>query len=234
MTVARSVAEVLDEHVALEVECIDRMYMNLYIPLLQGERGIAHYFRKQLGHRFASTALMEPMTRRFVASIERFAEHEHVDLFTFPKGQRKEHIAQAYLRDFEPDEGVLFIGKAQELTRTPSTRRRHNPQTGTSYADLYMTKRMVNHYYFYCVDDDFGPFFLKFCSYFPYNGRLCINGHEYVKRQLAKRGIAYEALDNGIARCDDPDALQVICDSLDAKKIERLAHKWFAPLCQEV
>jgi hypothetical protein len=50
---------------------------------------------------------------------------------------------------------------------------------------------MVNHYYFYCVDEDFGPFFLKFCSYFPYNAKLCINGHEYLKRQLAKRGVAF-------------------------------------------
>ena len=52
---------------------------------------------------------------------------------------------------------------------------------------------MVNHYYFYCVDEDFGPFFLKFCSYFPYNAKLCINGNEYLKRQLAKRGVAFEA-----------------------------------------
>jgi len=230
MTVARNVAEVLDEHVTLKVECIDRMYLNLYVQLLQTERGIAHYFRGHLGHQFASTALMEPMTRRFVNSIERFAERECINLFTFAKKQRKEDIAKAYLRDFKPTEGVLFIGKAQELTRTPTTRRRHNPQTGASYADLYMTKRMVNQYYFYCVDEDFGPFFLKLGSYFPYNGRLCINGHEYVKRQLAKRGIGYEALDNGIAWCEDPEALQVICDSLDAEKIQRLTHKWFQRL----
>ena len=57
---------------------------------------------------------------------------------------------------------------------------------------------MVNHFYFYGIDEDFGPFFLKFCTYFPYNAKLCINGHEYVKRQLAKEGIAFEALDNGI------------------------------------
>ena len=54
---------------------------------------------------------------------------------------------------------------------------------------------MVNHYYFYGVDEDFGPFFLKFCSYFPYNAKLCINGHEYPKRQLAKRGVAAEKID---------------------------------------
>jgi hypothetical protein len=57
---------------------------------------------------------------------------------------------------------------------------------------------MVNHYYIYAVDRDFGPFFLKFCTYFPFNAKLCLNGHEYAKRQLARRGIAFEALDNGI------------------------------------
>jgi hypothetical protein len=62
---------------------------------------------------------------------------------------------------------------------------------------------MVNHYYVYAVDRDFGPFFLKFCSYFPFNAKLCINGHAYAKRQLAKQGIAFEALDNGVASCAD-------------------------------
>jgi hypothetical protein len=75
------------------------------------------------------------------------------------------------------------------------------------------------------VDADFGPLFLKFCSYFPYNAKLCINGNEYAKRQLAKRGIAYRALDNGIAWCKDAGALQRICDGLDAKKIDRLLRK---------
>ena len=45
---------------------------------------------------------------------------------------------------------------------------------------------MVNHFYVYAVDGDFGPFFLKFCTYFPYNAKLCINGHEYAKRQAAE------------------------------------------------
>ena len=57
---------------------------------------------------------------------------------------------------------------------------------------------MVNVYYFYCVDQNFGPFFLKFCSYFPYTAKLCLNGHEYFKCQLARRGIAFQAMDNGL------------------------------------
>jgi len=84
---------------------------------------------------------------------------------------------------------------------------------------------MVNHYDFYCVDDDFGPFFIKFCSYFPYDAKLCINGHEYAKRQLEKRGIKYEPLDNGILSCEDPQALQLIFD----KRIPRTTKTRFRP-----
>jgi hypothetical protein len=89
---------------------------------------------------------------------------------------------------------------------------------------------MVNHYYFYCVDDDFGPFFLKFCSYFPYNAKLCINGHEYLKRQLAKRKVAFAALDNGIKSCADPKLMQRLIDGLTADKIDRLLRKWLKRL----
>ncbi len=88
----------------------------------------------------------------------------------------------------------------------------------------------MNHFYFYVVDDDFGPLFLKFCSYFPYNAKLCINGHEYLKRQLAKRGIEFEPLDNGILRCADQAAMQRLADGLTAAKIDALLRKWLARL----
>ena len=91
---------------------------------------------------------------------------------------------------------------------------------GATYAWLVDSTTMVNHFYFYVVDDDFGPFFLKFCSYFPYNAKLCINGHEYLKRQLAKRGIGFEPLDNGILRCADPEAMQRPADGLTAERID--------------
>lgn len=224
--VVRSVAEVLDNRVELAVESIDRMYINLYVPLLQSEQGVAYYWRHHRGYDFASSALMGPMTAAFVKSVDRFLERERIERVNFRKGQRKEDIAKAYLSNFERDEGVLFVGVAQEKAKVCRTRRQHNPVTGASYACLYKTTAYVNHYYFYCVDDDFGPFFIKMCSYFPYNGKLLINGHEYAKRQLAKRGIGFEPLDNGIASCEDPKALQEICDELDAEKIDALARKW--------
>lgn len=84
----------------------------------------------------------------------------------------------------------------------------------------------MNHYYFYIDDQDFGPLFLKVYSYAPWGIKLCINGHEWAKRQLDKRGIAYEALDNGFISCAEPEKLQRICDSLGPEQIEWLFRKW--------
>jgi hypothetical protein len=105
------------------------------------------------------------------------------------------------------------------------TERRRSRFTGGTYPWIVESTAMVNRYYFYCVDENFGPFFLKFCSYFPYNAKLCINGNEYLKRQLAKCGAAFEALDNGVKSCADPKLMQRVCDELSAGKIDRLLRK---------
>ncbi|TAJ20381.1 MAG: hypothetical protein EPO65_03930 [Dehalococcoidia bacterium] len=230
MTVARSAADVLREHVTFELECIDRMYLNAYVPFLQTPQGVAWLLREQLGHRFPSTALLAPITESFVRRIKEFVERDGVPLVDFEKHQRKDDVTQRLLRDFRGPEGVLYVGRAQEKARVPRTERRHDAATGRPYPWIIDSTAMVHHYYFYCVDRDFGPFFLKFCSYFPYNAKLCLNGHEYLKRQLDRRGIAYEPLDNGLLRCADPAAAQQICDEFSAEKIDQLLRKWLAKL----
>jgi hypothetical protein len=122
------------------------------------------------------------------------------------------------------------VGKAQEKARVMRTIRKRNPETGQPYPWLCLSTALVNQYYMYGRDRDFGPFFVKFCSYFPYNGKVYLNGHEYVKCQLDQRGIGYEALDNGILSCQDPKRLHAICQSLTAARIERFVRKWLRVL----
>src|SRR5215212_1192545 len=174
MTVARSVADVLDEHVVFELE-----------------------------------------------------------LVLFGMGQREDGLSQEFLAKFTDEEGVLFVGRAQEKAGVWRTQRRHNPVTGGSYAWLVRGSAFINFFYFYCVDADFGPFFLKFSTYFPYTAKLCINGNEWAKRQAAKAGIGFEPLDNGFASFDDPAdvaRVQEICDSLGPEHIDALLRKWLAIL----
>lgn len=226
MSITQNVATILREHVTLEVEGIDRMYLNVYVPRLQIVEGVLGFIRRHRGHPVPSTRMVEPITRRFVAAIENFVHDHAIPLISFEKGQRKEEIATRMRASFSQPEGVVFVGKAQEKCTVYRTERRRNPRTGTIYPWIVKSTALVNHYYFYCLDRDFGPFFLKFCSYFPYNAKLCLNGHEYVKRQLEKEGIVYQALDNGILSCADPRRLQALCDGLSAAKIEALLRKW--------
>lgn len=230
MSIPRSVAEIMREHVALEIESIDRMYLNVYVPQLQREAGVASFFRFHRGHAFASSVLMDPISKAFVEWMERFAKQQKIPVVLFKKGQRKDDIAAEHLSRFQAAEGVLFIGKAQEKTPVIRTERRRNEQTGATYPWLVRSSAMVNHFYVYCVDRDFGPFFLKFSTYFPYNAKLCLNGHEYAKRQLEQKGIRYEALDNGVLSCDAPQRVQAICDGLSAEKIDALLRKWLRRL----
>ena len=100
MKLAQSVADVLRNHVTLEVEGIDRMYVNAVIPILQSERGISWFFREIRGHAFASSALMAPMTRSFVESLESFASSQGLEVVTFQKKQRKDAVAAEYRAAF--------------------------------------------------------------------------------------------------------------------------------------
>jgi hypothetical protein len=80
------------------------------------------------------------------------------------------------------------------------------------------------------LDEDFGPLFIKFSSYFPYTGRVCLNGHEWLKRQLAKEGIAFSQLDNGLLSAEDPTRAQELADSFGEPQIEAVFRKWLARL----
>src|SRR5664279_4654043 len=172
MNVPRSVADVLNDHVVFEVECIDRMYCNVYIPGLQFAAGLVGYVHRQMGLPIASTAPIAKISDRFSAAVHRFARDQQVPWVDFARGQRKDDVMQEYLARYPQTQGVVFIGRAQEKTALFRTEKRRNAQ-GVSYPWIVKSTGMVNHYYFYCVDEDFGPFFIKFCSYFPYNAHPC-------------------------------------------------------------
>jgi hypothetical protein len=229
MTVARTVADVLTEHTVFEVECIDRMYLNVYQPRLQYAAGIIGFLRERLDMRIASTAPLGKISDRFTRAVHRFAETEGIEWVDFAKGQRKDDVMQDRLKGFTAAEGVVFIGRAQEKNTVFRTEKRRGPD-GSTYPWIVKSTGVINQFYFYCVDIDFGPFFLKFCSYFPYTGKLCINGNHWAQCQAAKAGIGFTAMDNAFAAVDDPARLQEICDRLGPVQIQALLDKWLAIL----
>jgi hypothetical protein len=107
---------------------------------------------------------MEPISKAFVAAIDAFVDEQAVPLITFEKGQRKDEVTAEHLTRFAASEGVVFVGRAQEKTPVIRTEKRRNPTTSQAYPWLVCSTAMINHFYFDAVDQDCGPFFLKFAT----------------------------------------------------------------------
>src|SRR5690349_2824043 len=107
MTVARSVADVLDEHVVFEVESIDRMYLNVWQPRLAYGGGVQGFFGGHRGYHYASTALMDPMTKAFVADIHGFVAARGLELVSFRQGPAQGRPRPAVSGQVQRRGGVL-------------------------------------------------------------------------------------------------------------------------------
>jgi hypothetical protein len=94
----------------LEVEGIDRMDLNVYVPQLQRELGGVGFLRKHRGHRFASSAWLAPISDAFLKAFEAYTTEHAVPVLTFAKGQRQDDVAAEHLAGFSGTEGLLFVG----------------------------------------------------------------------------------------------------------------------------
>src|SRR6266571_978151 len=220
-----NINELLEGHVTLEVECIDRLYLNGYLPSLATGGALVGFLTQHLGKPIPSPALLGQITEAWVAAVKNMAAQQGIPVVHFQHGERKDEVANRLRQQRGVRDQVVFIGVAQEKAQTFSARK----EGSTFHYDRDKTV-YVNHYYFYLDDEDFGPIFLKVCSYAPWSLKLCLNGHEWAKRQLEKQGITFETLDNGFRSCADPKKLQETCDRLGPEDIERLFRKWLRRL----
>ena len=223
-----TIDELLRDHVTLEVECLDRLYLNGYVPTLQMPGQLVTFLTQHRGHPIPSPTLLQKMSEAFVQAPKAFATAQQIPLIHFERGARKEDVAAQYRARYSGTEGVVFIGIAQEKAHAfRASKRTDGPLVGFQYSRQPVH---VNYYYFYLLDEDFGPAFIKVCSYAPFTLKVYLNGHEWAKRQLLKEGIAFEALDNGFRSCANPARLQAICDTLGAAQIQAFFDKWLARL----
>ncbi len=223
-----SVATILRDHVSLSISCVDRLYLNGYVPLLQTPGHISTFCRQQLNAPIASPALFGPLLERFTNDLKRFADQHAIPIIHFSRGQKKDRIAAQYRAGFPADEGVVFIGIAQEKA-TSFKGQKHVSEQGVSFT-FSRQSVYVNQVYFYIQDREWGPAFIKVGTYLPYPVRVCLNGHEWAKQQARRRALAFDSLDNGFRWCADPARLQRICDRLGPDDVQRFFDRWLRRL----
>ena len=219
--------ELLDGHAVLDIECLDRIYLNAYVPILQSSGQVVAFMTQHLGMPIPSPALMEKIGTKFRRAVDSFASANGIPWVKFGKGDRKIDVMQPYLdrQAAAGRSGVAAIGVAQEFQRVWAAYQRDTATAAPQYT-FAKADRRVTCYYFYLWDEGFGSAFIKVCAYFPYPAKIWVNGHEWAKRQALKAGIGFASLSNGFASCDDPAALQAICDRLQPGTIEVFAQRW--------
>ena len=224
------VADVIEGHVVLDIRCLDRLYLNGYVPNLQVSGQVVSFMTAHLKNPIPSPAIMEKIGTRFRASVERFAAAHRVPVIRFGKDDRKQEVMAPYLAGQAATgrSGVAAIGVAQEYQKVwTGTRSKDRGYTGNYvWYSFNRTERRVTCYYFYIWDEQFGGSFIKVCAYFPYPVKVWLNGHEWAKQQATAAGIGFTELSNGFATCTDPEGLQAICDRLGPTQIQDYFTRW--------
>ncbi len=234
-----NVNDVLDGHVVLDLECIDRLYLNAYVPNLQVGGQVVTFLTKHRGNEVPSPALFKPMGDRFRKAVKAFAEANGIPLLHLkrPDRTRWDDRKLDHVRPFldaaeaERRAGVVAIVAAQEVQKVFMGYARGKGEHGKAVNFGFdKADRAVTVYYFYVHDADFGPGFIKLCTYFPYPGKVWLNGHEWLKRQATRTGLGFTELANGFAATDDPDRLQAIADELGPTDIQEFFERWMATI----
>jgi hypothetical protein len=223
-------ATLLRDHVMLMCRSVDRIFLQAYVPKLQTVGWVCSFLRWQRGFRIPSSAAFGKIGQDYVAEVHRFAEQHGIAVIRFGKGECQEEIARPFLDKAAAQGGagrVALIGIAQE--KAPVWRSwKAKGQEHAAHPHMEWGRQMayINHFYFYLWDPEWGAAFWKTNAYAPYPIWLWLNGHTWAQRQCVKAGIGYTGLDNGFASCEDPVALQRICDRLGPGAVKSFFWRW--------
>ena len=223
-------AEMVAGHVTLDISCLDRLYLNGYVAKLQTPGGVVYFFHDHRGKPIVSPALFEPIGEKFRRDIKDWAQANGVPVIRFRAGERKADVMAPYL-DAAAAAGrsqVVAIGCAQEFQLVWTARKRDTDPGGCPQFSFTKEQRRVSVFYVYIWDTTMGRGFIKICTYFPYPVKVWVNGHEWAKRQALAAGIGFTELSNGFASCDDPAALQDICDRFGPGTVQVWFERWMA------
>lgn len=228
-----NINEVLDGHVGLDVECVDRLYLNAYVPNLQVSGQVSR-FCDHLGQPVASPVVVARIGNRFRQQVDAFAKDNDVPILHLKKPDRSrwddrklDHV-RPYMDAAERAGrfGVVAIVAGQEYQWVFSATKKTKGNAMWFFWDK--SERRVSCFYFYIHDRDFGACFIKICSYMPWPAKVWCNGHEWAKRQARMAGVGFTELANGFASCARPDRLQAICDSFGPADVQGLFDRWIS------
>jgi hypothetical protein len=223
-----NVNTLLREHVDLNCEMVDRIFLNGYVAKLQDPDQLHWFLCQHQGEDIPRYEILGKMTREFLAAVEHYATEHHVPFIHFEKRKRKEAVALPHFQRAQREGcyGVVLIGASQENANVFGPPAKSQRPAGRFAA--HRNVAFVKYFYVYIRDKDFGPTFIRFCTYAPFSLRVCLNGHQWLAQRLRLSGHDLQQLDNGIAWVDNPEAPRRLCRRLSPAHIQRFFDRWIS------
>jgi hypothetical protein len=163
---AVTAGEMVAGHVTLDISCIDRLYLNGYVPKLQTGGGVIYFFHGHRKNPIASPALFEPIGQKFRKDMKDWAQANGVPVIQFKAGERKGDVMAPYLEAAEASgrSQVAAIGCAQEFQAVWTARKRDTDPGKPPQFSFTKEQRRVSVFYVYIWDESMGGGFIKICT----------------------------------------------------------------------
>lgn len=203
--------------------CFDRMLLNAVIQVLQYPASVVGFLKDKRQATSLTPAYFRDISINYHQFVQTFAAEHQVQIVEPPKDVRREDWVEPFFRRLHGEPGLGVILKSRENARVAVS----FPKQGNH---IELLNRFVWQYYFYLHDRDFGRMFIRVCPYFPFNSRICINGHEWLACRLREEGIRFQQCGNAFRNCADPDRLQELADHFAPQHILACGHRWLAQL----
>jgi hypothetical protein len=213
------------ESIRFQYSCFDRILFNAIIQPLQKPPVIVGWLDQFRKVPSITRKYFRQVSEEYHRWVEDRAKRDKVKVVEPPKGVRREELVEPFYRRLGDDLGIAVILKSREQSRVAVS---YATKTGGNRIEVY--PRFVWQYYFYLQDLDFGKMFVRICPYFPFNARVCINGHEWLARRMKEEDISFRQQGNAFLTCSDPERLQNLSERFSARNITACAHRWLAQL----
>jgi len=221
-------AKLFGSLVTFVYHCFDRIVIFGHLPLLVRPENIVYFFRDVHGIAPITKEVLRKRTVDYNRWVEAFATNHQIPIEWAEKGVRKEDYVHPYLRRMEREKrfGVYFIFKSMELGSTFRSAMPKYPCDDPNYRILVGQRSRFTHYYFYIRDEVLGAMAMCVASFLPFHITYYLNGHNFIERQLERRGVGFRKEDNAFLGTTEPKALQAAADKLSAEIIRKRLDYW--------
>ena len=129
-------------------------------------------------------------------------------IYLYSSSDRKENLAATIAQEDGIKEGLICVFKCVEPAETFKV----GPNPKTKRLELRKFRGKCSHYYFYMMHPQLGLVHLRLQSWLPFTIHVCLNGRQWLARQLCAAGIGFEQRDNCFVHIDDMAAAQTLLE----------------------